>query len=378
MLAVWILVAFVAGVTAASVRRRSARPVPARAGVSAESLTRASADVVVAALATGVVVLDGGEDVVWTNPAAEELRVTTGRRLTNAALAHVVRGARRSERPVHDLVDLGDGREVRASATRVPGSDAVALLVDDNTEARRIDAVRRDFVANVSHELNTPVGAISLLTEAIVDYGDDADARRRFAERLRVESARLSRLVRELIDLSRLQGGEPMDVVESVPVCAFISEAVDRTRLAALAGGIEVVVDADPALCVRGDERQLATAVANLLDNAVAYSPRGTRVAVSARAADGVIQVGVTDQGIGIAPRNLDRVFERFYRVDSARSRETGGTGLGLAIVKHIATNHGGRVDVWSVEGAGSTFTLTLPAASCARPAPPAREGIAS
>ena len=316
------------------------------------------------ALVAGVVVVDATDAVVWTNPSADAMRVVRAGRVAAPALSQLVRRARREGHGVGADLTLPDGREVRdvhvvASAA---GPSYVVLLLDDTTDARRVDAVRRDFVANVSHELKTPVGAISLLAEAIQDSGDDPASVRRFAERMRVESARLARLVQELIDLSRLQGAEPMRP-EPVRVRTILNEAVDRTRLAAAAADIEVVVHVeDPDLALRGDERQLATAVANLLDNAVAYSPPHTRVGVSAKRRGDEVDIAVTDQGIGIAPADRERVFERFYRVDPARSRETGGTGLGLAIVKHIATNHGGRVDVWSVEGTGSTFTLTLPA----------------
>jgi two-component system sensor histidine kinase SenX3 len=320
-------------------------------------------DAALRAAGTGVVVLDGDENVVWTNPAADAMTIVRAGRVTSTPLLAVARRARREQGVVRDDVDLSGGRGARVVATVAAAGGLLALLVDDATDARRVDAVRRDFVANVSHELKTPVGALSLLAEAIQDSGGDPAAVRRFADRMRVESARLGRLVQELIDLSRLQGAEPMRTASAVPVRAFVNEAVDRTRLAAAASDIDVVVHADAALAVRGDERQLATAVANLLDNAVAYSPPHTRVAVAARRHGGDVEVSVTDQGIGIAPADRDRVFERFYRVDPARSRETGGTGLGLAIVKHIATNHGGSVEVWSVEGTGSTFTLTLPAA---------------
>jgi two-component system sensor histidine kinase SenX3 len=340
----------------------------ARSGRSATSppvvrdLAPPAYETVLDTLTTGVVVVDDDENVVWTNASADVMRVTRGTSLVPAPLGDLVRRARRATSPVVADVELPDARTVRAIGTRTRDRAHVALLLDDTTDAQRVEAVRRDFVANVSHELKTPVGAILLLTEAMQDAGDDPAAVRRFAERLRIESARLSRLVQELIDLSRLQGAEPMRVA-SVPVRSFVTEAVDRTRLAATAADISVVVEVPPDLAVRGDERQLATAVANLLDNAIAYSPSGTRVAVGARRRDDDVEVAVTDQGIGIAAADRERVFERFYRVDPARSRETGGTGLGLAIVKHIATNHGGRVDVWSVEGTGSTFTLTLPAA---------------
>ena len=369
MIVVVGIACLVAGVLAglALARRR-----PPRSAAPTASTTppepRGGIDAALAALRTGIVVVDSDDVVVWTNPAADEMRVVRAERISAPALSHLVRRVRRDGRVTAADVALPDAREVRdVHVVATPGRTHVALLLDDTTEARRVDAVRRDFVANVSHELKTPVGAMSLLAEAIQGCGDDVATARSFAERLGVESARLARLVDELIDLSRLQGAEPMERAEAVPVAAFLDEAVDRNRLCAEAASIEVVVSVEPPdLTVRGDERQLATAVANLLDNAVAYSAPGTRVAVSARARGDEVEVSVTDQGIGIAQADRERVFERFYRVDPARSRDTGGTGLGLAIVKHIATNHGGRVDVWSVEGTGSTFTLTLPAGAAA------------
>jgi two-component system sensor histidine kinase SenX3 len=350
------------------------------AGEASGDVVPASAlDAALDALLTGIVILDADENVVWTNPAADAMRVIRSGRLAAPALLQLARRARRDGAPLHDDVELAGGREVHdvhVVASAAPGGGHVALLLDDTTDARRVDAVRRDFVANVSHELKTPVGAMSLLAEAIQGCGDDPASVRRFADRMLHESGRLSRLVQELIDLSRLQGAEPMRKANAVLVGAILTEAVDRTRLAAHASEIEVVAQVDdPALAVRGDERQLATAVANLIDNAVAYSPARTRVAVTARRHGDEVEVAVTDQGIGIGPADRDRVFERFYRVDPARSRETGGTGLGLAIVKHIATNHGGRVEVWSVEGTGSTFTLTLPATT-AVVAEPTKEGV--
>ena len=339
--------------------RRGAAP----AAAPAPAAPRDGTDAALAALRTGVVVVDENDVVVSTNPAADAMRVVRAGGVAAPALAQLVRRARRAGRVEADVA-LPDAREVRdVHAVATAAGTYVALLLDDTTEARRVDAVRRDFVANVSHELKTPVGAIALLAEAIQGAGDDVATVRSFAERLGLESARLARLVDELIDLSRLQGAEPMARAEAVAVRAFVDEAVDRNRLCAEQAGIEVVVSVEPpGLTVRGDARQLATAVANLLDNAVAYSPPDTRVAVSARPRGDEVDVAVTDQGIGIAPADRQRVFERFYRVDPARSRSTGGTGLGLAIVKHIVTNHGGSVDVWSLEGTGSTFTLSLPA----------------
>ena len=360
-----VLVALVAGVLI-GVRLGRARPraVPEPREAAPAGPPRAAVDAALAALPTAVVIVGNGEDVVWANPSAEAMRLAPDGRLAQP-LTGLVRRARRADGPVSDDLDL-PGLVVRAVATAT--RDHVVLLLDDTTDARRVDAVRKDFVANVSHELKTPVGALSLLAEAIHGSEGDAEAVSRFADRMLVESRRLSRLVQELIDLSRLEGAEPRRN-EPVLVRDFLDEAVDCTRLAAAAADIDVVVNvADPALTVAGDREQLTTAVANLIDNAVAYSPGGTRVGVTARRRGHDVEVAVTDQGIGIGPADRDRVFERFYRVDPARSRETGGTGLGLAIVKHIATNHGGRVELWSVEGTGSTFTVTLPAA--AAPAP--------
>jgi two-component system sensor histidine kinase SenX3 len=207
-----------------------------------------------------------------------------------------------------------------------------------------------------------------LLAEAVQDAADDPEAVQRFAHRMQREGVRLGRLVQELIELSRLQGAEALPGEQLVSVDLLVAEAIDRNRLAAEQSGISVVDRVERGLSVRGNVTQLTTAVANLVDNAIAYSPQRTRVGVAARAvtsADGGrhVEIVVTDQGIGIAESDLDRVFERFFRVDQARSRATGGTGLGLAIVKHIATNHGGSVAVWSVLGSGSTFTLRLPLA---------------
>jgi two-component system sensor histidine kinase SenX3 len=246
------------------------------------------------------------------------------------------------------------------------GGGYVAVEAADVTEAHRVERVRRDFVANVSHELKTPVGALQLLSEAIQDAvsGDDADlaAVGRFAERVRHESARLGRLVSELLELSRLQGAEPLPQREPCSVDRIIAEVIDRSRIAANAKGIELRVLGARGLTAYGNEGQLVTAVTNLVENAIAYSLDNTRVDVIVGNGSAAVQISVRDEGIGIEPRDLDRIFERFYRADQARSRATGGTGLGLAIVKHIASNHGGRVEVSSTLGGGSTFTLRLPA----------------
>jgi two-component system sensor histidine kinase SenX3 len=241
------------------------------------------------------------------------------------------------------------------------GTDHVLILVDDRTEARRVEEVRRDFVANVSHELKTPIGALHLLAEAVHDAADDPDAVRHFAERMERESRRLTSLVQEIIDLSRLQVADALHSPEPVGLDEVVSEAVDRCRLVAQAKHIDVVIGGDAGAIVYGDHSLLVTAVRNLVDNAIAYSPEHTRVGIGVRRDQGVAEVAVRDQGIGISLADQSRIFERFYRVDPARSRATGGTGLGLSIVKHVVANHGGEVTVWSMPGQGSTFTLRLP-----------------
>jgi len=326
----------------------------------------------------GAVVVDSSGDVVLANAAARGMAVVRGGRLAVDDLRRLADEVRAEHAQRNVVVDLPCGRlgrgplAVVAHVVPLDEEGHVALLVEDVTESRRLEAVRRDFVGNVSHELKTPVGALTLLAEAVADAADEPAEVRRFAERMQHEGGRLGRLVTELIELSRLQGADPLPSAHIVSVERVVTEAVDRTRLAAEKAGITVVSGGERGLAVRGDERQLVTALVNLVDNAVAYSPAGTRIAVGMRLrrtsqgdSDGgnTVEISVSDQGIGIPEAELERVFERFYRADPARSRATGGTGLGLAIVKHIASNHGGGVSVWSVEGSGSTFTLRLPAA---------------
>jgi two-component system sensor histidine kinase SenX3 len=267
----------------------------------------------------------------------------------------------------------GRGEGLAVSARVAPlGSRLVLLLVEDLTEARRIEAVRRDFVANVSHELKTPVGALSLLSEAVMDAADDPEAVNRFAGRMQIEATRLTSLVQEIIDLSRVQDDDALDDAEPVAVDDLVAEAVDRCRHQAAAKQITMAAGTTPDLFIWGNRGQLAAALGNLVENAVNYSPARTRVGIAGRRIPGpggedLVEISVTDQGIGISEKDRDRIFERFYRVDPARSRATGGTGLGLSIVKHVAASHGGEVTVWSVEGQGSTFTLRLPEAGIAR-----------
>jgi two-component system sensor histidine kinase SenX3 len=240
-------------------------------------------------------------------------------------------------------------------------SQQVLALVEDRTRERRVESIRRDFVANVSHELKTPVGAIRLLSDAVIDASDDPEAVQRFATRMHAESERLARLVQQIIELSRLQGDDPLDEPVPVGVDEIVSRVIDENLTDANAKGISIVQNGERGLTLLGNKEQVAVAVGNLVANAVAYSPEGSAVVVSAKGGDTTVDLCVTDQGIGIPATEIDRIFERFYRVDPARHRSTGGTGLGLSIVKHVAASHGGDVRVWSVEGQGSTFTLTLP-----------------
>ena len=255
------------------------------------------------------------------------------------------------------------GRELLELRVRVAalGTGAILVLIDDLAEERRVDVVRRDFVANVSHELKTPVGAISLLAEAVLAASDDPEEVRHFAERMQSEASRLSHLIQDVIDLSRLQGDDPLTHAQVIDVDELVDRALDEVRLIATQRGIELVTGEPSSAVVFGDYGQLLTGLRNLLTNAIAYSADHTRVAVGVRTVDSIVEISVKDQGIGIAVNELDRIFERFYRVDPARSRGTGGTGLGLAIVKHVCQNHGGECTVWSEPGVGSTFTIRLP-----------------
>jgi len=321
-------------------------------------------------------VVGADNSVLRASPASAPLGVAQGGRLEIPEILALVTAVRRDGVIREDDLELRRpplGKGLLAARVRVAAlsSTAALVLVEDLSEAKRIDAVRRDFVANVSHELKTPVGALSLLAEAVQSASDDPEAVQRFSARMQVESQRLSNLVNDLIDLSRLQSGDPLKDSERVEVDRIVGEALDATKLLAGARDIDVVVGHPCSAAVLGDEAQLVMALRNLLTNAVAYSPPRTRVAVAARCAGEVVEISVTDQGIGIPAEEQSRIFERFYRVDPARSRITGGTGLGLAIVKHVCANHGGECTVWSVEGEGSTFTLRLPTAA----APSTTEG---
>ncbi|MGO4341722.1 sensor histidine kinase [Pedococcus sp. 2YAF34] len=324
---------------------------------------------VLAVLRSSAIVVDSADAVIKTSPAAVAYGLVRGSELVHAELRHLARQVRRDGVIRESQLELprgplGQGRSIMQARVAPLGANHILLLVEDHTQARRVEEVRRDFVANVSHELKTPVGGIGLLAEAILDAKDDPEAVERFASRMQVESHRLARLVKEIVDLSRLQVADTLHEPRLVDVTAAVHEAIDYSRVGADAKQIEIAEACAPDLKVFGDEDLLVTAVRNLVGNAVAYSEPGTRVAVGGRLNGEMVEVTVTDQGQGIPEAEQQRIFERFYRVDAARSRATGGTGLGLAIVKHICANHGGDVTVWSEEGRGSTFTIRLPAAA--------------
>jgi two-component system sensor histidine kinase SenX3 len=320
---------------------------------------------VVQSSGTGLAVLNRHGEVVLHNPRASELGLVR----VGEADARALRVAAQAISANSVLeVDLSPrehrGHRVEAVVGHVRplGNGFAVVDAEDTTEMVRLEATRRDFVANVSHELKTPVGAVALLAEAVLDAADDPDEVRRFGTKILNEANRLGAMVTELIALSRLTGAERLPQLAVVAVDEVVADALARCRLAAESAGIGVTVDADSGLRVDGDATLLVTALANLLDNAIAYSPPDTCVSITRRRVGEVVEVSVTDRGIGIAAEHQQRVFERFFRVDPARSRATGGTGLGLAIVKHVAANHGGEVTLWSHPGTGSTFTLRLPA----------------
>lgn len=320
---------------------------------------------VLSVLRSSAVVVDENDVVLKASAPAYALGLVRGNAMSDAQLAEIVQSVRRDGqiRETELVMGRGPGLPKRTVTARVAplGSRLVLALVEDRTRERRVEAIRRDFVANVSHELKTPVGAIRLLAEAVQDASDDPEAVHRFAGRMHKESERLARLVQQIIELSRLQGDDPLEQPEPVSVDDVIATAIDTSAIDADAKQIAVVSAGQTGLEVFGNSGQVKVAVGNLVANAVAYSSQGSSVLVSAKASNGSVDISVTDQGIGIPASEIDRIFERFYRVDPARHRSTGGTGLGLSIVKHVAATHGGEVRVWSVEGQGSTFTLTLP-----------------
>ena len=312
------------------------------------------------------VVVDTVDGVVRANPAAYAFGLVRGHTVVHRELLELTALVRRDGVILERQYELPRGPLSQGSivvALRIApvGDEYILILADDRTDMVRTEAIRTDFVANVSHELKTPVGAISLLSEALQDAADDPEAVQRFASRTQKEAKRLAALVQDIIELSRLQGADVIQEGEEVDLNSVILEAIDRNKLSAENKNINVVFGGRIEGLVYGDRDLLMTAFRNLIDNAIRYSPEGTRVGIGLKTKEDLAVITVTDQGPGISPEEQDRVFERFYRIDAARSRHTGGTGLGLSIVKHVLSNHGGEVTVWSKEGQGSTFTVRIP-----------------
>jgi two-component system, OmpR family, sensor histidine kinase SenX3 len=312
-------------------------------------------------------IVDSEDSVVTCSETVINIGLVNGNRVTSEAIRKLIRSARKKDELIETEVAIPRGsltngfheRRVRISSIGKEGT--VAVLIFDDTEARRLDAVRRDFVANISHELKTPIGGISILAEALAEASNDPELVKNFSERMQIEATRLSHLVQEIIDLSRIQDQNTMQNSEMVSLNKVIEEAIDQSKVLAGKRHVELNFASDEEVQFFGDRKQLVMAISNLIENAINYSPERTSVNVLLRKNNEVAEIAISDQGVGIAEADIERIFERFYRVDSARSRDTGGTGLGLSIVKHVISNHGGDIQVWSDPGTGSTFTVLLP-----------------
>lgn len=341
-----------------SERRAESVPVPA-------SEIPDGAETVLSVLSSSAVIVDHNDAVLQASAPAVAMGLVSRDRLLPAEITDLVRHVRRDGQVREADLTIEAGRTHKHIRARVAPltSRLVMVLVDDRTEAQRVEAIRRDFVANVSHELKTPIGALNLLAEAVEEAKDDPDAVVRFAGRMQLESERLTRLVQQVIDLSRLQNDNASENSVPVKVAELVAEAAEHSATEAESKNIDIAVSLGNDVQVLGDRAQLHAAVSNLVENAVRYSPEGSRVSVTVDDnEDDAVRISVADRGVGIPSEELERIFERFYRVDPARARDTGGTGLGLSIVKHVAASHGGSVEVWSEPGTGSTFTLVLPA----------------
>ena len=318
-------------------------------------------------------VVDRSNKVVGTNSWAESFGLVARGFLVNDEINDLVKRARlgTSIESFEGILRVGLAQEkisVSANAKLVDG-DYVVLVLEDRTSDIRFDKTRRDFIENISHELKTPIGAIALLSEAIQDAGDDVEAVAKFAASLNKESSRLTFLVQDIIKLSRLQSEEVLASAEIVDLNDVVADAIDRNEQLAASRKVRLISDQAPKLEVFGNREMLVTAVKNLIENAISYSDQAASVGIGCSAKDSVAEIAVTDSGSGISPENQQRIFERFYRADPSRSRDTGGTGLGLSIVKHVAKIHRGEIKLFSQVGVGSTFTLRIPLATASDPA---------
>ena len=312
-----------------------------------------------------VIWVDGDNKIKYASEVALNLNIAREDKIQIDALETLISMARKIDEPLIKKVKakrpLGIAKlNLDTWVMRLERGE-VLLWAQNNSVVSRVETMRRDFVANISHELKTPVGALSLLAEAIEESGKDSESIQKFAKRIGPETKRLTNVIRDIIDLSQVQSDDPLASANPVEVDRVINDAVDAVQLLADLNNVEIAQVNEPDVKIVGDEYQLVMAIRNLLTNAITFSPANSRITVGAKLKDGVVEITVSDQGIGISLENQSRIFERFYRVDPARSRSTGGTGLGLAIVKHVCENHGGEVSVWSVPGQGSTFTMKFP-----------------
>lgn len=311
------------------------------------------------------VVLNAGNEVVSQSSRAEEMGLSEYEKLTNSELQDLVNNARSSKSAqsaeVYFQKNFRAAKQYLSARATMLSEDLVILMVEDRTEAKRLEDVRHDFVENISHELKTPISAISLLAEALQLAIDDPEQVKKFAGNLQREAKRLGGLVNRIIELSRIQSGDLSGGVDVFSLGDVIAEAVDANLFLADRNSVKLSFDVAPDVYILGDSELIGMAIKNLVENAIIYSEANSQVGVGLSIDGDFAEVKVTDNGIGIPVDQQERIFERFYRVDPSRSRDTGGTGLGLAIVKHAAINHAGEVSVFSRVGLGSTFTLKLP-----------------
>ncbi len=316
------------------------------------------------------IILDSSGFIKYETNKISLLNLAKDNKILSEELLALVRVVRRTGKTQEGSIEvargpIGEGkRDLQITAALIDNEGSVLVIIDDEGEKQRIDAIRRDFITNISHELKTPIQALSLNSDALLEIKDEPDKVVLFANKIKTQTIRLNDLVKEIINLSKIQDSDPLDMAHNVEISNVIAEAVDQCEVLAEARKISINLDGVQNAVVVGNREQLVMAVHNLVENAINYSAEGTNVVISSKLDDGLIEILVKDQGLGIAEENLDRIFERFYRVDPARSRATGGTGLGLSIVKHVITNHGGEVKVWSSVGVGSTFAIRLPIAN--------------
>ena len=335
--------------------------------VSSNKIKKVAADAVafLEVLSAAGVILNVDNEVVNQSEQAKELGLVEYAKLTNSELQDLVNVARETRsaqtKEIYFSRNLRAVKQFLVARATMLSEDLVILMVEDRTEAKRLEDTRHDFVENISHELKTPISAISLLSEALQVAINDPEQVRKFAENLQRESKRLGSLVTRIIELSRIQSGDLSGEIDDHDLASIITEAVDANMFLADRKSVKINVDVMPELMVRGDAELLGMAIKNLIENAVIYSEDNSQVGVGLKQDGEFAEVTIIDNGIGISVYQQERIFERFYRVDPSRSRDTGGTGLGLSIVKHAANNHGGEVSVFSRVGLGSTFTLRLP-----------------